>query len=406
MPRFTDAVEPLRAALRADKFVWTAALSVTVRRVKQAIRDASALVMFDSTLPTVLTTDASDVGCGACVTQTDAAGQTRVIAYASKSFSPAERNYSVVEKEALACVWASEKFRHYLWGRRFTLRTDHQALQTIFGPKGSSRVGRRIARWEARLLEFSFDVQYIRSERNLVADGLSRLPLSESAWPDDDTVQIAALTAAAAIPPSELEEASAVDEELSAVRECLERKWPSHRRLASEWAAGYHAVREELSSQGALVFRGDRLVVPTELRARVLTNAHAGHQGRVRTKQRLRERFWWPRMDGDVCALLRECEVCSQHDEHVKRANPPLQPIPLPERAWQRVMIDVIGPMKGPQAEQYGIVLVDLHSRWPEVALSGDATAGTIIRFLEAVFARESAPDELISDNGPAFRSA
>ena len=111
-------------------------------------------------------------------------------------------------------------------------------------------------------------------------------------------------------------------------------------------------------------------------------------------------------MDQSVSALVRECDVCSRHDEHVKRAKPPLQPIPLPEKPWQRLMIDVIGPMKGPQSEQYGIVLCDLYSRWPEVALGSDATAGTIVSFLERVFAREGAPEELISDNGPAFRSA
>ena len=151
LPRFADMVEPLRAALRAEQFEWTDALSSAVQRVKDAIRAAPVLAMFDPGLSTVLATDASDVGCGACVTQVDSSGQTRVIAYASKTFTTAERNYSVVEKEALACVWATEKYRHYLWGRRFVLRTDHQALCTIFGTKGSNRVGRRVTRWEARL---------------------------------------------------------------------------------------------------------------------------------------------------------------------------------------------------------------------------------------------------------------
>lgn len=415
IPRCSEAVEPLRAALRSVPFVWTAALSETARVVKDMIRRAPSLSMFDPALRTVVTTDASDVGCGACLTQVSKSGEVKLIAYASKSLSSAERSYSVVEREALSCVWACEKWRHYLWGRRFVLRTDHQALLTIYGPKGSNRVGRRVARWEARLLDFTFDVEYIKSERNLVADGLSRLPVSETAWVDDDTVQIAALLTSpphavpgsvSAISASEFEEASAVDEELTEVRERLQGQWPDNRRQLGGCAAAYHSVRAELSAQGSLVFRGNRLVVPAELRARVLANAHAGHQGRVRTTQRLRERFWWPRMDAEVKALVRECDVCSSHDEHVKVTKPPLQPIPRPGRAWQRVMVDVIGPMKGPPSEQYGIVLVDLHSRWPEVALCGDATAGTIVKFLTSVFTRESAPEELVSDNGPAFRSA
>ena len=350
VPGFADAVEPLRAALRTDQVVWTAALSSAVRRVKDAIRRAPALAMFDPALQLVLTTDASDVGCGACVTQVNASGHLRVISYASKTFTGAERNYSVVEKEALACVWAMEKFRHYLWGRRFTLRTDHQALCAIYGPKGSNRVGRRVARWEARLLEYAFDVEYIRSEKNVVADGLSRLPVEESWWPDDDSIQIAALTAAAAISEAEFEAASAADQRLGAVREHVRGGWPSRRRDVDPAAAGFYQVRHELSSHGSLLFRGDRLVVPEVLRRRVLDNAHGCHQGVVRTKQRLRERFWWPRLDKEVEDLLKNCDVCSQHDAHVRREKPPLQPIPLPDGPWQRLMIDAIGPMPGPQS--------------------------------------------------------
>ena len=156
LPRFSNAVEPLRAALRAEPFVWTA-VSSAVRRVKDAIREAPALAMFDPTCPTVLATDASDVGCGACITQVDASGKPRVIVYASKTFTAAERNYSVVEKEALACVWVVEKFRHYLWGRRFTLRTDHQASAPFSVPRDrtasavKSRGGRRIS-WSTPLM--------------------------------------------------------------------------------------------------------------------------------------------------------------------------------------------------------------------------------------------------------------
>ena len=235
LPRFSDAVEPLRAALRAERFVWTEALSSAVQSVKDAIRAAPALAMFDSSFPTVLTTDASDVGCGACITQTDALGRTRVVSYGSKTFSAAERNYSVVEREALACVWAVEKYRHYLWGRRFTLRTDHQALCTIFGPKGSTRVGRRVARWEARLLEYSFDVEYVRSADNGVADGLSRLPVADTWWPDDDDVQIATLTVAAAISEEEFRSVSETDEGLRAVRRYLAGRWPAVSGMSTRW---------------------------------------------------------------------------------------------------------------------------------------------------------------------------
>ncbi|KAF0301011.1 uncharacterized protein FJT64_026589 [Amphibalanus amphitrite] len=228
--------------------------------------------------------------------------------------------------------------------------------------------------------------------------------IPETWWPDDDDLQIAALTVAAAISEEELSDASAADECLSVVRGYVSGQWPRQRDVDPR-AAGFFQVRDELSVHGQLLLRGDRLVVPAALRERVLTNAHAGHQGVVRTKQRLRERFWWPRLDRQVRDLLKSCEVCSQHDGHVRRERPPLQPIPLPDGPWQRLMVDVIGPMRGPSSERYGIVLVDMYSRWPEVALCQDATADSICQFLETVFAREGVPLELLSDNGPAFRS-
>ena len=86
-----------RGAVRLDG----GTVSSAVRRVKDAIREAPALAMFDPTCPTVLATDASDVDCGACITQVDASGKPRVIVYASKTFTAAERNYSVVVKEAV-----------------------------------------------------------------------------------------------------------------------------------------------------------------------------------------------------------------------------------------------------------------------------------------------------------------
>ena len=406
VPRFVEFVEPLRAALRADTFKWTAELSSAVRRVKDAVGEAPALGMFDPKLPVVLETDASDVGCGACVLQTDSSGSPRVLSYASKSFTAAERNYSVVEKEALACVWACERFRHYLWGRRFKLRTDHQALCTIFGPKGSNRVGRRVARWEARLLEFSFDVEYVRSQKNVVADGLSRLPVVETWWPDDDDIQIAALTVPAAVSEAEFEKAAAEDRQHRVVREYVKKGWPRRRQDVDPVAVGFYQVRHELSSRGPYLFRSDRLVVPEALRSRILTNAHGCHQGVVRTKQRLRARFWWPRLDQQVEDLLKSCDVCSEHDGHVRKERPPLQPIPLPDGPWQRLMIDVIGPLQGPQAERYGIVLCDMYSRWPEIAFCQNATSDAVIQFLEQLFCREGVPLELVSDNGSAFRSA
>ena len=118
--------------------------------MKNLIRHAPALDMFDLTLATVLTTDASDVGCGACLAHIGRAGEMRVVAYASKSFSPAEHEYSVDEKEALSCEWVCEKWRHCLWvggshlGPTISLSAPYSDRKGLTAWEGASLAGKRV----------------------------------------------------------------------------------------------------------------------------------------------------------------------------------------------------------------------------------------------------------------------
>ena len=182
-------------------------------------------------------------------------------------------------------------------------------------------------------MEYSFDVQYIRSAVNVIADDLSRIPM-EDKWQDDDEFLIAQV-GTHAISDSEWEVASGADPTLRAVSEFIDSgNWPEKRAMPST-VAPFFRVRDELSCRGALLFRADRLVVPESLGGQVLQLAHEAHQGLVRVKQRMRERFWWPAMDAEVHTLLRECAVCARHDDHVKPCRPQLQPIQTPLRSLE-----------------------------------------------------------------------
>ena len=119
-----------------------------------------------------LQTDASYVGLGAVLTQFDSSGHEHVISYASRSLSDREKKYSATEKEALAVVFATDHFRAYLLGRKFTVVTDHHALRWLHSvnPKG------RFGRWVMDLQEYSFDVRHRPGNDNGTSDALSRLP--------------------------------------------------------------------------------------------------------------------------------------------------------------------------------------------------------------------------------------
>lgn len=97
--------------------------------------------------------DASPVGLGAVLIQFQG-NEPRIIAYANRSLTAPEMNYAQTEKEALALVWAVERFHYFLFGRFFELITDHKALETLFGPK--SKPCARIERWVIRLMSYKF----------------------------------------------------------------------------------------------------------------------------------------------------------------------------------------------------------------------------------------------------------
>ncbi|PIK54155.1 hypothetical protein BSL78_08940 [Apostichopus japonicus] len=190
VPNYATVVEPLRVLLRKDTpFNWGEEQKRSFYLIKQAIAQGTTLALFDPNSPLLVTTDASNYGIGGVLSQVKD-GQEFPIAFASKTLTSAERKYSAGEKEALACVWACNKWFTYLWGRHFTLRTDHQALVTLLNTSGTGRQPMRIARWSAQLLQFNYTVEYQAGKHNFVADALSRLPTNvdaEIASCDEDT---------------------------------------------------------------------------------------------------------------------------------------------------------------------------------------------------------------------------
>jgi hypothetical protein len=99
------------------------------------------------------------------------------IAYVSCKLIPAERQYSTREKECLAIVWATERLKTYLWGRVFTVFTDHRSLQWL---QQAMHDNSRIGRWARKLSAFEFNIKFRAGSQNLLADGLSRAPLEGS----------------------------------------------------------------------------------------------------------------------------------------------------------------------------------------------------------------------------------
>ena len=397
IPNLATVAEPLREIFRKRvPFVWSSEQEKSFQELKKQLASVPVLAYFDKDAHTRVIADASPVGLGAVLVQ-DKNGESRVVCYASRSLSSVERRYSQTEKEALALVWACERFNLYLLGLpTFDLVTDHEALKVIYSR--GSKPSARIERWVLRLQPYNYKVCCVKSQDN-IADALSRLtkiPASEKYRYDDEHVRMVALSAVPiALKIQEIESASAEDEDLQAVRSCL---------ISGNWETApkpYVWVRNELTYIGQVILRGTRIVIPNILRKRVLELAHEGHQGVVKMKERLRSKVWWPGVDKDAERKCRECYGC----QLVTKATvpPPVKTTRMPERPWQDLALDLLGPM--PTGESL-LVLVDYFSRWVEVDVIKSTSSEAIIKCLDRQFSRYGVPSTLRSDNGPNLVSA
>ena len=291
IPDFATTAEPLRKLTRQGvKWNWGEEEKEAFKTLKTQLAEASMMAYFDKDAPTEVVTDASPVGLGSVLVQ-EKDGIKRAVVFASRSLSDVERRYSQPEKEALAVVWACERFHLYLLGlETFKLVTDCKALETIYGPR--SKPSARMERWVLRLMPFQFTIRHVSSGNN-IADCLSRLTnIKASVHHGKVTDEYVRMVAYHATPckltTKEIERKSAEDEELTGVRKC----WKT-----GEWSLApgpYKLLRDEITVIGKLVLRDTRIIIPTGLREMVLQLAHEGHQGVVKMKDRLRSKVWWP----------------------------------------------------------------------------------------------------------------
>lgn len=161
---YAQLVNPLTDQLKRDKFGWTEIATKAFETLKQAMVTAPVLAMPDFQKLFIVETDASGFGLGAVLMQ-----DQRPIAYYSKLLGP--RAQSIYEKEMMAICFAIIKWKYYLLGRHFIVRTDQQSLRFLTQQK---EIGVDYQRWVRKLIGYDFEIQYKPGSSNKVADALSR----------------------------------------------------------------------------------------------------------------------------------------------------------------------------------------------------------------------------------------
>ncbi|XP_055524178.1 uncharacterized protein K02A2.6-like [Wyeomyia smithii] len=274
----------------------------------------------------------------------------------------------------------------------FELETDHKPLEAIFQPK--SKPCSRIEGWVLRLQSFSFIVKY-RKGTGYIADSLSRLvdnsPPEE--FDAESTFMVLAIIKSAAIDVTDVEKVVESDSVLKVVKECLQTGQWDHPH-----AKPFLPFKNELGCVGELLVRGDKLVVPTSLRSRMIDLANEAHPGESVMKRRLRERAWWPGMDKDITQCVALCEECRL--EGLPNKPEPMHRRSIPLKPWIDIAIDFLGPMP---CASYLLVVIDYYSRYKKVEIMHKITAKETVSRLDRIFTRLGFQRTITLNNAKQF---
>lgn len=445
VPAFADIAGPLYNRLTKNKLYhweWTEACQESFELLKASMLSHPVLAHPNSEHPFRLRTDASNTGIGAVLTQLDGEENERVVAYYSRVFNAAQRNYSTTERECLAVIAAIEHFRPFLFGQNFTVITDHSSLQWLW--KHQSPNG-RLMRWVLRLQPYSFAIEHRPGTTMGDADALSRQSTSPELMTDElDSDQMDAnnfaliasiatstsrktlkhakqrLSEPAYDPLRELREEQLNDPELKQFYELAATDWtdgkstfcveqgilyriylPKRSTLIPHEPANQNDATDESAEPQAAV-------IPQSLRDVILELCHdslmAGHLGVAKTTKLVLSRYWWPHVTRDIKAWVETCPNCQSFKQPRTKLGL-LQHLPIPQKPFHTLGVDFVGPLPMTNSgNKYLLVFVDHLTRWPEVFATATDDAEIVAKILvEQIICHYGAPAKILSDRGKAF---
>ena len=336
IPNLSTLLQPLHELPRKGvKWAWTEECEKAFVRSKSELVADKVLVPYDEKTKLILACDASPYGVGAVISHVMDDGEERPVAFASRTLTKSERNYSQIEKEALGIVFGVLKFHKYLYGRTFHLLTDHKLLVTILGAKTAvpTLAAARMQRWAVILQAYNYQVEYGSSAEHANADALSRLPCDISPMKEEAEMFFFSGLDELPVDSKDISRHTRRDPVLARVLEYTLVGWPNH--VTEEKLKPYFTRRNELTADQGCVLWGMRVIIPPLLRNRLLQGLHEEHHGIVYMKAIARSYLWWPNLDAEIELMVKNCEVC----QSVRKA-PPRAPLYLwrwPTRVWQRV---------------------------------------------------------------------
>ena len=426
--KFSEIAKPLHKLTEKNcPFVWTEECSVAFEELKRKLVESPVLIHPDFTKGFILDVDASDLSIGAVLSQITEDGEC-VVAYASRTLSKSERRYCVTRKEMLALVYFVKYFRHYLYGKQFTVRTDHGSLRWLMkfkNPEG------QVARWLEFLSSFDMKIEHRPGRSHKNADGVSRIPCRQCGKNDidQDDEKEGHLFVNQIGPETEenanlnLEDAQSENRDIRLIKEWVEKgEKPNSDTIAKEsWFVKSMLNQWQLLKiHNGLLVRCWKIlgtdnvvwqaVVPLCLRRKVLKYSHdikaSGHLGIKKTVSKIRQAYYWPGLQNDVRSYIGGCEKCAKRKNPIPTRVAPMQVV-RSGYPMERIAMDILGELPVTEnGNKYILVISDYFTKWTESFAMPNMEARTCAKILvQEVVSRFGVPTKIHSDQGRQFES-
>ncbi|KAG8485714.1 hypothetical protein CXB51_019031 [Gossypium anomalum] len=377
------------------KFDWSEKCQKSFDQLKTYLTEALVLVQPESGKEFVIYSDASLIGLGCVLMQ-----EGRVVAYAPRQLKPHEKNYPTHDLELAAIVFALKIWRHYLFGERCHVYSDHKSLKYLMTQR---ELNLRQRHWLELLKDYELVIDYHPGKANVVADALSRKSLFALRVMNvylsvlSDAVLVAELKAKPSL-IHQIREAQKVDDELVAKRaECVSN-------MDSEF---------QIDDNDCLRFRS-RLCVPrnSELIMMILNEARNSrmsiHPGSMKMYNDLKCQFWWSGMKRDISDFVSKCLVCQQVKAEHQVPSGLLQPIMIPEWKWDRVTMDFVSglPLSPSKKDAIWVVVDRLTKSAHFISVRTDYSLDKLAElYISQIVKLHGVPISIVSDRDPRFTS-
>lgn len=400
IPNYSQMAGPLRGLLKkGNEWVWDSVHQTAVHKLKQAVCSAPVLALYSSERPVVITVDASSTAIGAALLQ-----DGRPVEFSSLTMTDTQKRYAQIEKEMLAIVFAMEKYHQYVYGKQDVIvETDHKPLEALF-KKSLDAVPVRLQRMMLRVQRYEFTVVYKPGKYMYVADALSRAALPElmhdrvTCEVEDQACFLIANTPFSDSKLTLVREATQRDQECELIRHYILAGWPRYKKDLHDIVKKHWSYKEELQLIDGVIFKNHLVYIPRELRGEMISRVHEGHLGIDRCKRRARDVMFWNGMSRDVEQTVRACATCAEHA--ARNVKEPMIPHSIPDSPWRKVGADLFFC-----DQKNFLIIVDYFSNYIEITALRNIGSRVVIEAMKDQFARHGIPMELITDNGPAFRS-